>query len=660
MNQPNALENCIVRGAAGHSQVSDWGSQSDNFCPARSNSADTSRLYTIYALGLIIFTVLGTLTSWWLYPAFVDAYYHMAVIEGFKGAGGLVTHAFWEMAPAGRVHIYPPALHVTGYILSCMGLSAQNFITLLSGFSYSACLLTTWLWLRTILGARPALFAVVLLCGPTTFWWNQAAHTADAAVMILAPLAMLGLESERFLVSAVLNFVVISLHPSGLFLPPALVVSSLLRRRRILAGVLAAAVPLALYSPWLAHVWANRVFWADNRADGNLGLSHGASLGLLMLASAVPGLLAVYRRGGAARTVLGPVLGFAVVVPMGLVGRFFMFDVHWPLACLGGLGLDYVLQQLESRERFKFLAQMGAVCVSMATLLVFPSVFLIPGPPGARGVPRPSPPPRTAPLAPPHVTEREPRSGWRLVVQTAALPQLFDSRGPGFAPGHVGRPLDPLHQRGVDAFLAAVREYVAVGDVIHVADPPVAALISGVAARWTTSGVLRDVRPYEPAPLPDQCDYLVLTRAASQPPEAPVPEKKSPHQFRAYPPRDFEKIFENEFGSLWRNLNRPDHPRKPPHAVLSLPRLVGVGIVGLALVTVDLLFRLPRVHRWLVPVIGASVVAVCLWPLARTAAKELAYPATPPPRTCPDHFHPPAAHGAEPAEEQAHGLARFR
>jgi hypothetical protein len=192
--------------------------------------------------------------------------------------------------------------------------------------------------------------------------------------------------------------------------------------------------------------------------------------------------------------------------------------------------------------------------------------------------------------------------------------------------------MDLIHQRGANAFFAAVRQTVAVGDVIHVAEPPLASLIAGVTGRWTTSGILRDVRSSAPASPPDQCDYLVLAREMGGPPGPPMPGRERPQRFRPDPPPGFEKVFANEFGSLWRNPSPPEHLRAPAPAVLSLPRLAGLAAVALGLVVVDLLRRPSRTARWLVPLLGALMVAVCLWPLVQTAARELTHPPTPPPR----------------------------
>jgi len=364
-------------------------------------------------------------------------------------------------------------------------------------------------------------------------------------------------------------------------------------------------------------------------------------------------LLALRQQGASALSLVGPVLGFAVVLPMGFAGRFFMFNVHWPLACLGGLGLDFLLRRLEARENFRLMSQSLGLCLSVAALMVYPSLefrpaprgqFREPPPAGIRpngdepraalpGQRRPSPELRRP------GSEREPRSGWHMTVQTAMLPRLFDPQsGTGFGPGPGGPGgMALIHQRGVDAFCAAIRTTVAIGDVIHVGDPPAASLIAGVTGRRTTSGILRDVRSAERSPPPDRCDYFVMLRQMRGPAMPAGPLSARP-RFDA--PPGFERVFENEFGSLWRNESRPEHARQPAHATLSKWRLLGLLVTGLALVTLDFPRRTLRGRRWPAPILATVAVAFCLWPLMREAARELAHPPTPPARQ--EQTGPPA------------------
>jgi hypothetical protein len=226
-----------------------------------------------------------------------------------------------------------------------------------------------------------------------------------------------------------------------------------------------------------------------------------------------------------------------------------------------------------------------------------------------------------------------------VTLQTAMLPRLFDPQsGTGFGPGPGGPGgMGLIHQRGADAFCAAIRTNVAMGDVIHVGEPPMASLIAGVAGRWTTSGILRDVRSTEPPPPPERCDYLVLIREIRGPAMPARPLSARP-RFDA--PPGFERVFENEFGSLWRNQSRLEHAREPAHATLSRRRLLGLVVTGLALVALDFPRRALRGRRWPAPVLGTIAAAFCLWPLMREAASELANPPTPPARQ--EQAGPPA------------------
>src|SRR3989338_1246111 len=92
---------------------------------------------------IVLHTVL--LLSWWpLLPLFVDIYYHLNVLQGFRDAGGVVLHAFWELAPAGRPHLYPPALHVGLLALDGLQLDPITLARLDSVVPYPLLLLPTW------------------------------------------------------------------------------------------------------------------------------------------------------------------------------------------------------------------------------------------------------------------------------------------------------------------------------------------------------------------------------------------------------------------------------------------------------------------------------------------------------------------------------------
>ena len=593
------------------------------------------KFYTYCGAALIAFAALVSFLPRWIYPVFVDTYYHMAVIQGFWQAGGVVTHAFWEFAPGGRVHIYPPAVHAVGYLFTFLGVSPESFVTFISWAFYPACLLTTWLWLRHILNPLAALFTTALLCGPATFFWNQSAHTANAAVLVLAPLALLALQKGRFLACGALTFAVICSHPIGLFLPPALVLTALFDRKRVLAGLVCASVPVLLYSPWLAHVWANRVFISKDRLGGQISLlsNHGMNLGVFEALAALLGLFWVIKRRGNAWALLAVCLGFAALIPLGFGGRFFTFNVHWPLACLGGFGLSGVFQALAVRRGLSNPLKIGLLASGVIPLIVFPSLDCRP------------PPPRP-PFGVPGPGVHKPPSPWRLGVQPAMLAKFFDTRGgisPGPGPAGPGG-MDLIHRPGARGFFRAVEKNVEPGDVIFVPDPPAASLITGVTGRWSSGGILRDVRAQRGPIGPEECDFMVRLAPAGRfpprggpagrmPPGPPgLRRGRRPAGFARRSPPNFELVFENSFGSLMRNKEKPKHVRKPDKAAVPALLLLLIVVAAIGAIGLDL-FAGPSGRALFLAAAGAAlIVALSLAPLGVKAAGELLNPPEAPPQ----------------------------
>jgi hypothetical protein len=108
-----------------------------------------------------------------------------------------------------------------------------------------------------------------------------------------------------------------------------------------------------------------------------------------------------------------------------------------------------------------------------------------------------------------------------------------------------------------------------------------------------------------------------------------MPGPGGPMGFQTIPAK-FEKVFENEYGTLYRNPAKVEHAREPLKADVSLPHLAVMASVGLLLVLVDLVpRRRPRVGIF-AAVVGTIVAAVCLLPLTKTAIGELRNPPSTP------------------------------
>jgi Ca2+-binding EF-hand superfamily protein len=199
-------------------------------------------------------------------------------------------------------------------------------------------------------------------------------------------------------------------------------------------------------------------------------------------------------------------------------------------------------------------------------------------------------------------------------------------RGGGGGPGMPGGMDNMLRSTGAEDFIAAVKENVHLGDVIHIDDPMGGSMIVGVTGRWTTSGILRDVRSENGRAQPKDCDFKVVLSRGMGPGGGGgfgAPRGQSASQD---PPSGFEKVFSNDFGSLYRNTAKVDHPRQPLKPDVSLLLLSVIVIVGFLLVLIDYLPVSIKHARPAAAAIGTIIVALCFLPLTNTAIGELRNP----------------------------------
>ncbi len=220
-----------------------------------------------------------------------------------------------------------------------------------------------------------------------------------------------------------------------------------------MAGLLAASLPVVLYGPWLAHIWANRAFLPDNRTGGEIslgGFGGGANLGLFLAPLALLSIPWLIIRRGPALGLIGALLGFVVVFPMGFGGRFLSLNIHWPLACLAGYGLGELVRWIEKRAALRMGVQVFAFAVAGTALVMYPAINSQTGGLMAADLRADLPADREAGRRPEYPQEpdcgkklKSMLTNWQFSVQSAALPKLFDTyssegSNPAMGPGPGG------------------------------------------------------------------------------------------------------------------------------------------------------------------------------------------------------------------------------
>lgn len=329
------------------------------------------------AAWLVILVHAVLLLSWWpLLPFFLDSYYHLNVIQAFRDAGGVVLHDFWEFAPLGRPHLYPPALHLLVLSLDWFHVSPVTLARLFTVVTYPALLLAMWWFMRTWWGGVPAYWAT--LCGTLPFsYLLVSCNTVAASWAIVAWLVGLVALFHRAWLAFVLCGVVACYTHLGI--PWVMVGSWALLgwwdapvRRFLLRG---AGATFALALPWLWHLWKHRASLGPMSSLENTQLE----LPILLYLLALVGLgMALKERSKTAGRLLLSVWASLWLMVIHYRFRFFSGQGILGISLLAGLGLTRIHAWMDGawRKHAHVAAWVMPALLTCLAIAVNPTVFL--------------------------------------------------------------------------------------------------------------------------------------------------------------------------------------------------------------------------------------------------------------------------------------------
>ncbi|MGC1122391.1 MAG: hypothetical protein WBA22_14965 [Candidatus Methanofastidiosia archaeon] len=331
-----------------------------------------SQGYDMLSVGIIGATVVLLIARWDIYPVFVDIYYHASVTLSFEKAGGIVLWDFWEFAPLGRPHLYPPLLH--GLMMLFSEVSNITTVSRITSFvMFPASLGTLWWFSREVYSPRTAFYSVLVLSSCYEYFNLQSITSAAGLVLVAVPLLFYWFEKGKYLAAVVVLAGCLYTHIS---LGPIVVCALLLYGvlgKKALAGAKVAAGSLLLYSPWLLHIVANM---------SSLSARSPSSSAFIVvfpwLLGIMGSILCLKKKG----EFLIPVCILVCMVPIAItyLGRF-TGHALLPLSMLSGIFMSHIEGLLSPHKR-----KVVIVASLLVLGLVAPSVGLMGGRRVDRGI----------------------------------------------------------------------------------------------------------------------------------------------------------------------------------------------------------------------------------------------------------------------------------
>lgn len=146
---------------------------------------------------LVVIFAVFTLLNWQKFPFFLDIYYHINVMRGFDAAGGIVDHAFWELAPTGNMHLYPPLFHLLLLIPYKLGLGILPTARFFSIFSFLSLLATLSFVTNRLFSPKTGFFVTAAAVIPYTFFLKLTITIPVSICLVFILLAFYALEKNR-------------------------------------------------------------------------------------------------------------------------------------------------------------------------------------------------------------------------------------------------------------------------------------------------------------------------------------------------------------------------------------------------------------------------------------------------------------------------------
>jgi hypothetical protein len=160
--------------------------------------------WDFYSFAIISIYAILQILRWRILPQFMDIYYHILAAWGFIQAGGYAGWDFWQYAPVGRAHIYPPLFHIVLAFLMKCGVSVVILAKMFETFTPVLFLLTLWYFIRRNYNAKLAFFGVIVFGSSLSFYLSLINHIPATLAAILGLLAV-----DRFFRKSLISSIIL-------------------------------------------------------------------------------------------------------------------------------------------------------------------------------------------------------------------------------------------------------------------------------------------------------------------------------------------------------------------------------------------------------------------------------------------------------------------
>jgi hypothetical protein len=471
----------------------------------------------------------------------LDTPYHLLMGKMFSDYDTVMLWDYYEYAPTGRPHLYPPLEHILlWWMHDITGADWWNIGRFISLIQYPLPLFTVWFFSRKLFNPVTALASLVFLSISQEFWFWQVSVAPTALILSLFPLYLYCFYRKKVFTSIILLSSFLYLH---LGLPYVIIFStfifslfSLYKTREYLKqfAVVTGASAL-IFLPWIIHILMYKDWLSSSPRQVFDPFSLLVGINIL---TAVFFILGVWKCLREARIdlryllVLSTAIGFLAIALYG-----WRYKMHSPIinCIVGGIGFELLYTKIlakttpVSRKKVAaivllLLIPLGAFSLTLTAKMPSPGQpqqpktpqqQLLPGqlqqfpgqqPPGQQSPQLPQKPPGQQPL-PPNNQNQPPRQPQPLQqqsfldllrnpqirIQPSPLVEMLISLKTGERPPRVWQIDNPE----IDELIEWICDNTSSDDILHLSNGMLADYLALFTDRRTDAGMYREVSSSE-------------------------------------------------------------------------------------------------------------------------------------------------------------------
>ena len=308
------------------------------------------------SLTFILVQLFILVLNWSHLPtAELDTPYHLLMGKMFSDYDTVMLWDYYEYAPTGRPHLYPPLEHILlWWMHDITGADWWNIGRFISLIQYPLPLFTVWFFSRKLFNPVTALASLVFLSISEDFWFWQVSVAPTALIVSLFPLYLYSFYRKKVFTSIILLSSFLYLH---LGLPYVIIFStfifslfSLYKTREYLKqfAVVTGASAL-IFLPWIIHILMYRDWLSSSSRQVFDPFSILVGINIL---TAVFFILGVWKCLKESRIdlryllVLSTAIGFLAIALYG-----WRYKMHSPIinCIVGGIGFELVYTRIMAK-----------------------------------------------------------------------------------------------------------------------------------------------------------------------------------------------------------------------------------------------------------------------------------------------------------------------